>query len=129
MKAKPAATKTPDEKAVSQADDAFARADLDANDAKAKALQTKDYSFVSRQGQVAAPSDPPGPKHKSNIVAYDRVSVYGTLAVVQGSLLWTDVEGFSPGVLRFTRVWVKEGNAWKLAAEQRTPIAAARPAA
>jgi hypothetical protein len=34
---------------------------------------------------------------------------------------------FSPGVLRFTRVWVKEGNAWKLAAEQRTALAATRP--
>jgi hypothetical protein len=45
--------------------------------------------------------------------------------VVQGLLLWVDVQTFSPGVLRFMRVWVKDGTAWKLAAEQRTPIAAA----
>jgi hypothetical protein len=35
--------------------------------------------------------------------------------VVQGSLLWTDVKGFSPGVLRFTHVWIRDGGAWKLA--------------
>ena len=44
--------------------------------------------------------------------------------MVQGSLLWVDVQNFSPGVVRFMRVWVKDGAAWKLAAEQRTPIAA-----
>jgi hypothetical protein len=38
---------------------------------------------------------------------------------------WKDVQNFSPGVLRFIRVWVKDGAAWKIAAEQRTPIAAA----
>jgi hypothetical protein len=88
-------------------------------------MQTKDYSFVSRAGAVASPSDPSTADHTSNVVAYDSVRVYGTLAVVQGSLLWTDLKKFSPGVLRFVRVWVKDGNAWKLAAEQRTPIAAA----
>ena len=41
----------------------------------------------------------------------------------QGSWLWVDVQNCSPGVLRFMRVWVKDGAAWKLAAEQRTPIA------
>jgi len=30
-------------------------------------------------------------------------------------------------MLRFTRVWVKDANAWKLAAEQRTAVAVARP--
>jgi hypothetical protein len=80
---------------------------------------------VSRGGAVAAPSDSPGPQHKSNVVADDSVRAYGTLAVVQGLLLWVDVQTFSPGVLRFMRVWVKDGTAWKLAAEQRTPIAAA----
>ena len=88
-------------------------------------METKDFSFVSRAGAVAAPSDAPGPRIMSNVVAYDSVRAYGTLAVVQGSLLWVDAQKFSPGVLRFERVWVKDGAAWKLAAEQRTPIAAA----
>jgi len=114
---------TADERAVAQADDAFAKADGANDDAKATALRTKDYSFISRAGVVASPSDPPGTPNRSMAVAYDRLRIYGTLAVVQGSLLWSDVKGFSPGVLRFTRVWVKEGNSWKLAAEQRTPIA------
>jgi len=120
---KAAAANTTDERAVAQADDAFAKADGANENAKATALQTKDYSFISRAGVVASPNDPPGTPNRSMAVAYDRIRIYGTLAVVQGSLLWSDVKGFSPGVLRFTRVWVKEGNAWKLAAEQRTPIA------
>lgn len=128
LKAKTAPAKNADERAVVQADEAIARTDTDKDDTKSKTMQTKDYSFVSRSGALASPNDQPTPPHTSNIVAYDSVRVYGTLAVVQGSLLWTDVNKFSPGVLRFVRVWVKDGNAWKLAAEQRTPIAAtARP--
>ena len=125
LKAKTVAAKTPDERAVLQADEAFAKTDLDKDDTKGKAMQTKDFSFVSRSGQVASPSDPPGAQHTSIVVAYDAVRAYGALTVVQGSLLWNDVNKFSPGVLRFVRVWVKDGSAWKLAAEQRTAIAAA----
>ena len=127
LKAKTITGSTADERAVLQADDAHFKTDVPNDDAKAKTLEAKDYSFVSRLGVVASPTDPPGTPHKSLVVAYDRVRTYGTLAIVQGSLLWTDVKGFSPGVLRFSRVWVKEGGAWKLAAEQRTPVAAARP--
>jgi hypothetical protein len=49
--------------------------------------------------------------------------MYATLALVQGSLLSSDAEGSSPSVLRFVRIWVKDGAAWKIAAEQRTPVA------
>jgi hypothetical protein len=125
LKARSAAGKTAEEGAVLKADEAFARADLDKDDSKAKALQTNDYSFVSRSGALATPADAATPQHTSHVVAYDSVRASGTVAIVQGSLLWTDVNKFSPGVLRFMRVWVKDGSAWKLAAEQRTPIAAA----
>jgi ketosteroid isomerase-like protein len=118
---------TPDERAVMEQDAAYRNTEVTNDGAKAKALQTKDFSFVSRSGAVATPADPPGPDVKSLVVAYDRVAVYGPVAIVQGSLLWSDVKGFSPGVLRFVRVWVKDGGAWKLAAEQRTPVAAVRP--
>ena len=118
---------TAEERGVAQVDEAYAKAAGANDDAKTTALQTKDYSFVSRGGVVASPSDPPGTPNKSMAVAYDRIRVFGTLAIVQGSLLWSDVKGFSPGVLRFTRVWVKDANAWKLAAEQRTAVAAAPP--
>lgn len=124
---KAATANTAEERGVAQADEAYAKADGANDDAKTRATQTKDYSFVSRAGVVASPSDPPGTPNKSMAVAYDRIRMFGTLAVVQGSLLWSDVKGFSPGVLRFTRVWVKDANAWKLAAEQRTAVAAARP--
>ena len=42
------------------------------------------------------------------MAAYDAVGIWGTVAVVSGSLLWSDVNKFSPGVLRFMRVWVKD---------------------
>jgi ketosteroid isomerase-like protein len=127
LAAKTVATSGAQERAVMQADESHARAELANDDAKQRALETKDYSFVSRLGLVASVNDPAPTPNKSLMTAYDRIRVYGTLAVVQGSLVWTDVKGFSPGVLRFTRVWIKEGTAWKLAAEQRTPIAVARP--
>jgi hypothetical protein len=127
LTAKAATANTAEERAVARADEAYVKADGANDDPKTKALQTTDYSFVSRAGVVASPNDPPGPPTKSMTVAYDRIRTYPTLAIVQGSLLWSDVKAFSPGVLRFTRVWVKDGTAWKLAAEQRTPVAAARP--
>jgi hypothetical protein len=65
--------------------------------------------------------EPPIP-FKSEVVSWDRVQSYGDIAVVQGTLLWTDVNGYTPGQLRFTRVWFKQAGDWKLAAEQRTPI-------
>jgi ketosteroid isomerase-like protein len=119
---KAATANTTDERAVAQADEAYAKAEGANDDAKGRALESKDFSFVSRAGVVASPSDPPGTPNRSMMVAYDRIRIYGTAAVVQGSLLWGDVKGFSPGVLRFTRVWVKEGNTWKVAAEQRTAV-------
>src|SRR3954469_1052227 len=121
------AASSDDERAVVQADDTLTRADIANDDAKSRALQTADYSFVSRSGVLAAPSDPPGPTIKSMVIAYDRLRMFPSLAIVQGSMLWTDVKGFSPGVLRFTRVWIKDGSAWKLAAEQRTAAATTRP--
>jgi len=118
---------TPDERAVAQQDVAYTKTELSTDHATQKAMQTNDFSFVSRAGAVASPDAPRGPDLKSLVVAYDRVRVHGVVAVVQGSLLWSDVNGVSPGVLRFVRVWIKDAGAWKLAAEQRTPIAAAHP--
>ena len=46
-----------EERAVAQADEAYAKADGANDDAKTKMLQKKDYSFVSRAGVVASPGD------------------------------------------------------------------------
>ena len=116
-----------DDRALLAAEQATVAAELANDDAKASALQTSTFSFVNRAGAVASLIDPKGPLIKSIVVAYDGLQSVGTLTVVRGSLLWTDVKGFSPGVLRFTRVWAKQGNDWKLAAEQRTSISATRP--
>jgi ketosteroid isomerase-like protein len=126
LQAKTLTPTSADERAVLQADQAYADADRANDDAKQSAMQTKDSTFVSRSGRVPTANDAAPAAIKSMTVAYDRVRAYGSLAVVQGSLHWTDVKGFSPGVLRFMRVWTKDGNAWKLAAEHRTPIAATK---
>jgi hypothetical protein len=127
LTAKTLTPKNAAERAVLAVEQASVAADLANDDAKSRTLRTATVSFVNRAGVVASPSDPPGPQIKSVTIAYDSVQSVGTLAVVRGSLLWTDVKEFTPGALRFTRVWVKQGNDWKLAAEQRTPTAAKRP--
>src|SRR5262249_18183790 len=91
LKSKTIAGTTTDARAALQADQAYARTDTDKDDAKAKTMETKDYSFVSRAGVLSKPDDPPGPQHTSSVVAYDVVHAYGNVAVVQGSLLWSDV--------------------------------------
>jgi ketosteroid isomerase-like protein len=125
LKAKALTPKTADERAIVAAEQNFAQTELANDEAKSRAIQTKDYSFVSRSGALVSPSDPPGPQIKSIVMAYDHLQSAGTAVVLHGSMLWTDSTGFSPGVLRFMRIWVKQGNEWKLAAEQRTPLAAA----
>ena len=122
---KPMMPSSADERAVFAAEQAYVQADLGGDDAKSRALQTKDYTFVSRAGLLQLPTDPPATKNKSIVVAYDHVQSTAGVVVIHGSLLWTDVKGFSPGAPRFMRVWVKQGTEWKLAAEQRTPLAGA----
>ena len=102
-----------------------------ANDAKAlQAMRTADYFAVGRagtgRGSGAAPQRSGAPAQepiKSMVVAYDRLQTYGDTGIVQGTLKFTDIKGWSPGALRFTRVWVKQNGTWKHAAEQRTAIA------
>jgi ketosteroid isomerase-like protein len=86
------------------------------------ALASNDPVFVSHAGAPTAYQARKPIPFKSEIVSWDRVQSYGDIAVVQGTLLWTDVNGYTPGQLRFTRVWFKQAGDWKLAAEQRTPI-------
>jgi hypothetical protein len=125
LRAKAGTTRTEQERAVLEADQAFARADEQNQDARMRAMESSDYTFVSRSGAVSGLStnDPAAAPTRSIVVAYDRVKAYGSIAVVQGTLLWTDIKGLSPGALRFTRVWVTQAGNWKLAAEQRTAIA------
>ncbi len=92
-------------------------------DAEARALTTNDAIFVNHTGTPTVPyKDPRTIPLKSEICSWDRVQSYGDTAVVQGTLLWTDINGYTPGQLRYTRVWVRQDGAWKLAAEQRTSI-------
>ena len=104
-------------------DQSLLQAEAENNDAQSRALKSGDSLFVERTGAVAAASsEPRSVRLKNEIVSWDRVQAYGDFAVVQGSLLWTDVNGYTPGQLRFTRIWIKLGEEWKLGVEQRTSI-------
>ena len=90
----------------------------------ARALKIDESTFVRHTGALASTfEDSKAVPLSREIVSWDRVQSYGDIAIVQGTLLWTDTNGFSPGQLRFTRVWVRQDGAWKVAAEQHTSIA------
>jgi hypothetical protein len=113
----------PPDRAVLAAENALLRHESNNEEAEARALTTNDAIIVNHTGTRTAPFRDPRPVPlKSEITSWDRVQSYGDVAVVQGSLLWTDANGYTPGLLRFTRVWIRQDGAWKLAAEQRTSI-------
>jgi ketosteroid isomerase-like protein len=113
----------PPDRTVLAVESTLLRLEAENQDAEARALKTNGSIFVRHTGTVAATfEDSKANPLKNEIVSWDRVQSYGDIAVVQGTLLWTDVNGYSPGQLRFTRVWVKQDGAWKLAAEQHTSI-------
>jgi hypothetical protein len=111
---------------VLKIDEQYAAADRRNDTAGAKRLETDRFFFVSRTGNVNSPAGTPI-QIKDLRMADVHVRTHGnSLAVVTGELQWTDQQGFSPGPLRFTRVWVKQAGQWKVAAEQRTSITARR---
>ena len=113
----------PPDRTVLAAENTLLRLEAENDDAAARALKANGSVFVRHTGTVAATfEDSKSLPLKNEIVSWDRVQSYGDIAVVQGTLLWTDVNGYSPGQLRFTRVWVRQDGAWKLAVEQHTSI-------
>ena len=113
----------PPDRTVLAVENTLLRLEAENKDAEARALKTNDAIFVRHTGTVGATfEDSKSIPLKGEIVSWDRVQSYGDIAVVQGTLLWTDTNGYSPGQLRFTRVWVKRDGDWKLAAEQHTSI-------
>lgn len=123
----PVAT-TPAAQEVLAVDKQYSELDRLDDAAGSRRMQTGNYFFVSRSGNVVPPSAGGTANPLKELRTADvRVRTYGDLAVVTGQLQWTDQKGFSPGPLRFTRVWVKRAGQWKLAAEQRTAIATPRP--
>jgi hypothetical protein len=103
---------------VLKLDEQYVGSDRRNDDAAGKRMETDRYFFVSRFGDAGGTTNP----LKDLRLADVRVRTYGDLAVVTGQVQWTDQQGFSPGPLLFTRVWVKQAGQWKVAAEQRTAI-------
>jgi len=92
-------------------------------DAESRGLKANGSTFVRHTGTLAPTfEDLKSVPLQREIVSWDRVQSYGDVAVVQGTLLWTDINGFSPGQLRFTRIWVKHDGVWKVVAEQHTSV-------
>src|SRR5262245_61764425 len=103
--ASPRASPTgPPDRTVLAVENTLLRLGAQNEDAEARALKTNGSLFVRHTGTVlAAFEDSKSLPLKNEIVSWDRVQSYGDIAVVQGTLLWTDVNGYSPGQLRFTR--------------------------
>jgi hypothetical protein len=124
----PVAT-TPTAQEALAVDQRYSELDRLDDSAGSRQMQTDDFFFVSRTGNVVARSASGTPSPLKELRMSDvRVRTYGDLAVITGQLQWTDQKGFSPGPLLFTRVWVRPAGQWKLAAEQRTALTATAPA-
>jgi hypothetical protein len=111
---------------VLKIDEQYMDADRRGDSADSRRMETDRFVFIARSGNVEPP--PTAPVRTTPLkdlrMADVRVRTYGDLAVATGEMQWTDQNGFSPGPLRFTRVWVKQAARWKIAAEQRTAITA-----
>ena len=116
--------KGPNAGQVLAADERLVKANLANDVVVVRSMRTADFFAITRAGTpLDLAATPPAPL-QSYVVAYDRVQSYGDIGVVQGMLMATALDGGSPGALRFTRIWVNQNGAWKLAADQRTAVAA-----
>ena len=113
----------PEAREVLKLDEQYVDSDRRNDAAAGKRMETDRYFFVSRFGDAGGTTNPLRDLRLADV----RVRTYGDLAVVTGQVQWTDQKGFSPGPLRFTRVWVRQAGQWKVAAEQRTAMTASGP--
>ena len=122
---KSAATRTPDERAVLDLEEAWAKAVVKRDAATFKRLlspgfvYTEDDKLMSRDDvlrEVASGSDTVTAAHNEDMVVHE----FGTTAVVTG---WLIVQGRgSAGAFdrryRFTDTWVKRNGSWRIVAAQ-----------
>jgi hypothetical protein len=110
-----------------------ARAEANHTGKGREALYRPDYFAIDRNGVVSGYADivKSGADPKYRLEEPFNVQVYGNVALVTG----IQQAGAAPGPSRFLRVWVREGNAWKIASFHGTsilqgsaPAAVSRPA-
>ena len=110
-----------------------ARAEANRTGRGREALYRPEYFAIDRNGVVSGYADivKAGADPKYRLEEPFNVQVYGNVALVTG----IQQAGAAPGPSRFLRVWVREGNAWKIASFHGTsilqgsaPAAVSRPA-
>ena len=116
-----------------QLDKAYAtyrEAIIDADSATLAKLYTDDYTFTNGRGMFLSKEDrlqniETGATDLESVEVSDReVRIYGNTAIDTNQVtLKAKYSGqAASGVYRHLSVWVKQGNTWRLAANQITPI-------
>jgi len=118
------------EQQIKALEDQSNQAALKGDTAWAKAHSTGNNTFVDPQGAVStAESNAPQPKFTALDTSEQNIRVFGNTAVVvekasvKGTVNTPSGDQSIDGDYRLTRVWVKEGGQWKVAAGQVTKIA------
>jgi hypothetical protein len=113
------------------------REDVLANDvAMGKAIETgdvalydklaaDDFQFITAAGVILTKAERLASLKKGPTPGFrtsdHTIRIYGNVAVVTGR------QGPGAGPIRFTRVWVKQGDAWRAVSTQATSIQAPKP--
>jgi hypothetical protein len=99
---------------------------IEAGDAAAyDKMTTSDFQFINGSGALVSKADRLALLKKGPTAGFRTldhvIRVYGDVAVVTGR------QGGGEGPIRFTRVWLRQGNEWRAVATQATNIEKPKP--
>ena len=123
--AAPAAAQSKDQQQILALEQAMGKA-IEAGDAVSyDKMTTNDFQFVTGNGAVMSKPDRLALLKKGGSPGFrtsdHAIRIYGDVAVVTGR------QGPGEGPVRFTRVWVRQGNEWRAVATQATAIQQPKP--
>jgi Domain of unknown function (DUF4440) len=114
-----------DQKQILSLEQAIGQAIADGDAASYDRLTTADFQFITGAGvmmtkaeRLALLKNGPSPGFRTSDHA---IRMYGNVAVVTGR------QGPGAGAVRFTRVWVRQGNEWRAVVTQATGIQQPKP--
>ena len=113
-----------DERQIRAAEEAMGKAIAEGDVAAYDRLAADDFQFITGAGGVVKKSERLAVLKKGPAPGFaaapDSIRFYGDVAVVTGR------QGVG-GVVRYTRVWVRQKNAWRAVVTQATAIAQPKP--
>ena len=88
-------------------------------------MTTSDFQFINGAGALVSKADRLALLKKGGSPGFRTldhvIRIYGDVAVVTGR------QGAGDGPIRFTRVWLRQGNEWRAVATQATTIEKPKP--